>query len=391
MEQAQLQAWWFHRQGLDGSLEGKTPAEVLERSGWARSVGGVGPYLTLHARAGTSREAADAAASELEIHELPSARACTYVVPATHFALALRLAQYAGGADMRTAEKLGVTAAEIVRLCGAVIDALAKGPLDPKELREAVDGVVRNLGADGKKKGLTSTLPVAIGRLQAEGEIRRVPVSGRLDRQRYRYALWRPNPLAGYCLPEQETYTELARRYFCWIGPATLAEFQWFSGLGAKAAKAAVEPLGLVPLEAGSDRLLSPAYRDELKSFEFPKGPRYALVSSLDGIVLHRRDAGSLVAPDDRASVEALAGGITDLPSHAILDRGRIVGLWEYDTDAQAIAWISFGTPDKELRAAVERTEAFVRSRLGDARAFSLDSPRSRAPRIAALRKAAAG
>ncbi|MFJ4191386.1 hypothetical protein [Kitasatospora sp. NPDC089509] len=35
------------------------------------------------------------------------------------------------------------------------------------------------------------------------------------------------------------------------------------------------------------------------------------------------------------------------------------------------------------------RTEAFVRDELGDARGFSLDSPKSRAPKIAALREAA--
>ena len=52
MDEERLRAWRWHRQGLDGSLEGATAAEVLERTGWARSVGGVGPYLTLFARAG---------------------------------------------------------------------------------------------------------------------------------------------------------------------------------------------------------------------------------------------------------------------------------------------------------------------------------------------------
>ncbi len=88
-----LRAWWSHRQGLDGSLAGASPQEVLERCGWARSVGGVGPYLTLFARAGISREAADNAVRECEIHELPSARGCTYVVPRKDFALALRVGQ----------------------------------------------------------------------------------------------------------------------------------------------------------------------------------------------------------------------------------------------------------------------------------------------------------
>jgi hypothetical protein len=42
---------------------------------------------------------------------------------------------------------------------------------------------------------------------------------------------------------------------------------------------------------------------------------------------------------------------------------------------------------DKAVAAAVARTGAYVRDQLGDARSFSLDSPKSRAPRIAALRK----
>ena len=59
-----LRAWYAHRQGLDGSLEGKSAAEVLQGAGWARSVGGVSPYLALFARAGIGREQADAARSE---------------------------------------------------------------------------------------------------------------------------------------------------------------------------------------------------------------------------------------------------------------------------------------------------------------------------------------
>jgi hypothetical protein len=51
---------------------------------------------------------------------------------------------------------------------------------------------------------------------------------------------------------------------------------------------------------------------------------------------------------------------------------------------------MSFGTKNKVIQEAVTRTENFVREQLGDARSFGLDSPTSRAPRIAALRKAAA-
>src|SRR5207249_2002908 len=134
--------------------------------------------------------------------------------------------------------------------------ALEKGQLDPEGIREATGNAARNLGAEGKKKGMITTLPLALGRLQSRGEIRRVPINGRLDQQRYRYTLWRPNPLTGFKLTVEEAYTELARRFFRWIGPATLAEFQWFSGLGVKTSKSAVEPLKLVPFENRSDRLM---------------------------------------------------------------------------------------------------------------------------------------
>ena len=394
MDQSKLRAWWAHRQGLDGSRSGKSGAEILEQAGWARSVGGVAPYLTLFSRAGISREKVDAAIAKLEIHELPSARACTYVLPASDFALGLKLAQGFGG-EMKVAEKLGVTAKEIDKLCEAVLRALEKESLDPEGLKDATGKAVRNLGEDGKKKGLTTTLPVALGKLQASGDIRRVPVNGRLDQQRYRYTLWRPNPLRNFNLSDEEAYAQLARRYFAWIGPASIAEFQWFSALGAKAAKAAIEPLKLEPLANGDDRLILPADRAKLDAFKPPKDPHYILTSGIDSMMLLRRDLKGLLDPKD-AERPVFAdkgtqplGVLADLPSHAILDRGRIVGLWEYDTEADAIAWVAFVKKEKALEDAVKRTEQYVRDQLGDARSFSLDSPKSRAPKIAALRKAA--
>jgi len=119
------------------------------------------------------------------------------------------------------------------------------------------------------------------------------------------------------------------------------------------------------------------------------------LVSSIDAIVLLRRKLAAMLDPKDAArqvfvdkGTQAL-GAIADLPSHAILDRGRVVGLWEYDTTTQSIAWTAFIKKDQALEQAVARTERYVREQLGDARSFSLDSPKSRAPRVAALRKAA--
>lgn len=393
MDQATLRGWWAARQGLDGSLAGASPAQVLERCGWARSVAGAAPYLTMFSRARLSRQAVDQAAAELEIHELPAARNCTYVVPASDFALALKAGQRFNN-DRKELLKLGVTDKEFDRLCAAVLKVLVGGPLEPGEIREAAGGAVRSLGPAGVKRGMSSTLPAALSVLEAVGEIRRISVNGRFDQQRYRYALWKPNPLTACKLTDEEAYTELARRYFRWIAPATLAEFQWFSGLGVKAAKAAIEPLGLVPLDEESARLLFPDDHDQLMSFRTPKDPVYTLTASIDSLVLLRRDHRSLLDPKDaarKAIGERLAqplGLIADLPSHAIFDRGRLIGLWEYDPMSASIAWMNFGVKDPKLRQAVKETEAFIRDQMGDARSFSLDSPKSRTPRIEALRAA---
>ena len=220
-----------------------------------------------------------------------------------------------------------------------------------------------------------------------------MPVNGRLESQRYRYTLWKPNPVANYKVPLSQAHTDLARQFFRWVGPATLAEFQWFSGLGVKVTKDAVSPLGLVPVEAGSDRLPLPDDVDAFGKFKTPAKPQYALVSGLDSITANRRDVATLLDAKDQArkafQEKSVAGGssLADLPNHAILDRGRVIGLWEYDADTASIAWTSFVPKDKALEAAVKKTEAYVRDQIGDARAFSLDSPKSRVPKVEALRK----
>lgn len=149
-----LRVWWAHKQGLLEPSVLSTPASELARAGWARSVGGVGPYLTLYARGGHSRETVDAAVAAREIHELPSARGCTYVLPSSDYALALTVAAAAatGSSDMKTALKLGVTEKEVDTLCAAVIQALKNGPADPEAIRDAVGSKARTLGPEGQKR-----------------------------------------------------------------------------------------------------------------------------------------------------------------------------------------------------------------------------------------------
>jgi hypothetical protein len=298
-------------------------------------------------------EEVDTAVAKQRIHELPTARGCTYVVPAADFALGLTVGRQFN-TDMNQAVKLGVTEKEIDQLCDAVVKALENGPLEPDRVREATGKPSRSLGEEGKKKGLTTTLPLALGRVQTEGKIRRIPINGRLDQQRYKYVNWAPSPLANHPESLDAAFTELARHYYGWAGPATLGEFQEFAGLGVKATKQAVEPLGLVPAEPGSDRLLLPNDAAAFRAYEPPSTPQYNLISGLDPINANRREIQTMIDDKDRAKSVMVdmklgkLGELVDLPSHAILDRGQIVGLWEFDVESSSIVWATFsGKKDK--------------------------------------------
>lgn len=399
MSTPHLRAWWSSRQGLSGSREFTSPADALEAAGWVRTVGGANPYLALHARGGFTRETVDAALADGEIHELPSARGCTYLIPRSEYALALTVSQgFAESAAIATAKKyLGVTDSELDTLMTSVVDALGAGPLDPRELRTALGDTVRNLGAEGKKRGQTTTLPLALGRLQSFGEIRRIPTDGRLDQERYRYARWDSSPLSGVRLDRDAAFVELARRFFDWIGPAAPAHFQWFSGLGVGATKKTLAELDLVPIEPESPLLIQQADLDAFRNFRPYEAPEYAFVGSMDGLIHLRRDLAATIDPEDRdrpvlgEKTVTCAGGLSDLPSHGIFDRGRLVGLWEFDPDAAQIEWHSFTDPDPAFNSCLERARAFVAGDLGDARSFSLDSPAGRRPRLSALRQLRTG
>ncbi|MGW4803903.1 hypothetical protein [Kitasatospora sp. NPDC004272] len=71
-----------------------------------------------------------------------------------------------------------------------------------------------------------------------------------------------------------------------------------------------------------------------------------------------------------------------------MVDRGRIVGFWEYDPELPELVHQLFVPMNPALRAAIDAAGDFVRTDLGDARGSGPDSPRGRAPRLAALRAA---
>jgi hypothetical protein len=390
-----LRAWAWHKQGLDGTLAGRTAEEVFSRAGWARSVGGANPYLTLFARAGLRREQVDADVLALRILELPTARGCTYVLGRDDFAWALQLGKNAAEA-FRVLGRLGVDRGEITLLEEQVLHALAEAasPLDPKQLKDELGDSVRSLGEEGKKKGASTTLPTALGLLQADGRIRRVAANGRLDQQRYAYTQWGLPPSG---LDADAARTELIRRYLGWTGGATLKQSQWLTGFTVAQSKAALAAVGAlevptaeVPAASGDVLWMLPDDVERLAGFAVPAEEQIQLLAGTDSLVLQRRNSGEMFAEEDRGR-KVLGSNLAiqaDLSDHPIFDRGRIIGLWQYDPGRERIASWLFGAPTPAVARRIAEVEAWIRQDLGDFRSFSLDSPASRQERIEALEAA---
>jgi hypothetical protein len=369
-------------------------AKVLASRGWARTVGGANPYLSLFARNRATRKSVESDVASLSIHEFASARGCTYLLPAEHFQIGIKCGQgFNAESAMRSAKsKLGVTDAEVEALKEGILHALGEGPLDTAGLKEPLGSLYKNYGEAGKKLGQTTNVSLGLLALQAEAKIRRIPSDGRLDGQSYKYTLFQNAPAVDDRYPQTEAFRELAGLFWGWCGFASMSHFQWFSGLGVKAAQSAVAGLGLVTLE-GTSLLGSPSIAEAFGEFKLPAEPCFRLVSGLDSLILLRRDL-SLHIGETQSGLDVFSqgklanlGSLNDLSSHAIVDRGLITGLWEYDFDAKSIVWVSFVGVPAELMAEISHVENFIRDELGDARSFSLDSPKSRQPSLARLRE----
>jgi hypothetical protein len=386
-----LRAWAWHRQGLDGSLSGKTSEEVLDRAGWARSVGGANPYLTLFARAGIRREQVDRDVAELRIHELPTARGCTYVLGRNDFAWGLQVGRDAAVAPFKVLARLGVERGEITLLEEQVLHTLMESsdPMDPKQLKDELGESVRSLGEEGKKKGASTTLPTALGLLQADGRIRRVPVNGRLDQQRYAYTSWALPPST---LDDDAARARLIERYLRWTGGATFKQSQWLTGFTVAQSKAALAAVGAVEVTtaAGEPLWMLPDDVEHLSAFKAPQEEQIQLLAGTDSLVLLRRNSADMLAEGDRGRkvLDGTLGLQADLSDHPILDRGRIIGLWQYDPGKERIAAWTFDKPTAAVTQRITEVESWIREDLGDFRSFSLDSPASRQNRIDALDKA---
>jgi len=185
----------------------------------------------------------------------------------------------------------------------------------------------------------------------------------------------------------------LLERYLRWTGGATFKQTQWFTAFTVAQSKVALAGIGAVevPTANGDVLWMLPADVDRLADFDVPGDEQIQLLAGTDSLVLHRRNSADMFDDEDKGKkvLDTTLALQADLPDHPILDRGRIVGLWQYDPGKERIAAWTFDQPTEAVRERITQVETWIREELGDFRSFSLDSPASRQVRIDALDEAA--
>lgn len=339
--------------------------------GWLPTGGGQLPYVALFARGKLRRKQVDAAIARGAAVEITTVRSTTMLVGADDVPLALAAGR-AAFEEVRA--RLEVAPGELARLGDAIVRALEHGPMDAIALRGAIDPkLVRDLGEAGRRRGFTSTLPLAMDALHVGGRVRRAP--GRLDDPRPTYATWTPSP--GLVTHDPAA---LVARYLVWAAPATAQDVAWWCDLGVRETRT---------LLADAPVIMPPRTRiDEDAVVFLPFRDNYTHLHRELAAIVDPRDAQAPVLDWARGTVPLASA--QSLHQHAIVAGGLVIGVWDYDADARALLWATFSKPAPARRlaldAAAAEMAAFLREDLGDLRYYALDSAANRAHRLAYLR-----
>jgi hypothetical protein len=134
----------------------------------------------------------------------------------------------------------------------------------------------------------------------------------------------RPKPLT-----REEALARLARRYFTGHGPATLADFVWWSGLPAGEARRALEA---VKAELVSETLAAQTYWSAEAALRPGKKGLYLLPAFDEYLISYKDRSAMLPAENFRRTVSS--NGIF---RPIIVDHGQVTGLWKRTTKKDTV------------------------------------------------------
>lgn len=246
--------------------------------------------------------------------------------------------------------------ARILSRCHGIIERSLRGgrALTRVELATA-------LARAGVAARVRLAAPQTMGHVLFCAELDALICSGPRRGKQATYALLdeRVPPSPGFA--REEALAELARRYFRSHGPATVEDFNWWSGLTRADARAGVEGAraGLTRVNVDgrvywAARGASPGHDAGVQAWLLPNFDEFAVAYVDRSLILPTVD-GRPLSPRDTSSL-----------GYSILVNGCIAGTWKrvYGRTAVTLAIRPAGPVTRELReaidAAVERFERFA-------------------------------
>lgn len=386
-------AIWWHKQGL-GSRKPASAEEAIQSAGWAYTAGGTGPYLALLARGTGPADLNGAVFDRESLLEASSVRGAKMLVPREDVALALWASRAAHAREAEKARSAVVPDPEGHEVLRRAIFALLEpGGLTADQIRAALPpGLARPLGEEARRMGVSSTQAWALHELTSEGLVQRIYGGRRLDSKEYLFR--HMGPLEPAPDTAEGVADALAMRFFTWAGPATIKEFAFFANLSQRDAKAAIGRVGLAPIAIDGeaawilpDDAALPAEAPE------PEPGIYAFLPVRDNYLYLRRGLGAFLDDGDGHRVlpgtDSPLADLSMLPYCAVVESGRLVGVWDWDPETGRVVWLLARRPERleAFEEAVEALEACIASDLaGSIRMYAMDTPAQRSKRLAALR-----
>ena len=193
------------------------------------------------------------------------------------------------------------------------------------------------------RAGIAADDAVRLAHILIRAELDGVVCSGPRNGKQFTYALLEERVPPARTLTPDEALAELARRYFTSHGPATLADFVWWSGLTTNDARRGI---ALIERDLEKVAVSESVYWNAGSSARVKASAHAAhLLPSFDEYN---------VAYKDRQVVIDAASGLTtsDVLGPVVMVNGRIIGTWRSSTE---IAVYSGGILSKQEKIAITK------------------------------------
>lgn len=248
------------------------------------------------------------------------------------------------GANARRHEELGLDARTLDRTNVVIADAVADGDRTRRELAAALEQ--RGISVGGQR----------VAYMLMHAELTAVICSGAMRGTQYTYAAFDRRVPAAPELDEDEALAELTWRYFSTRGPATLADFSWWSGLRAAEARRGLQ---LVQARLSSREIDGRTY---WLSEPSPRasGSRIDLVQCYDELIISYRQSRDLLqTPVASFPVPRHLDGF----QHVLLLDGRLLGHWRATTGSGGVRIETRIRADLDEEAQIALADAIERYR----------------------------